>query len=43
MNPSLAIGACGSAFLVALGVFLWLRFGDVIFAAMTEFGVLICG
>lgn len=43
MSPALAIGTAGSAFLLALGGFLWLRFGDVIFYAITEFGVLICG
>lgn len=43
MSPELAIGTVGSAFLLALGAFLWVRFGDVIFYALTEFGVLICG
>lgn len=32
----------GGVFLLALGGVLWLEMGDVVFAAMAEFGTLLC-
>lgn len=43
MSPSVAIGLGGAAFVLALGVTLWVEHGAVIFEALTAFGVLICG
>ncbi|GAB5378422.1 MAG: hypothetical protein AcusKO_48840 [Acuticoccus sp.] len=43
MNLGAAIGVGAGAFLLALGGVLWLGFGPVIYSAITEFGVLICG
>ena len=41
LTAAIAVGA--GVFLTALGGALWLGFGPVIVAALTEFGVLICG
>ncbi|MEM7696518.1 MAG: hypothetical protein AAF318_18890 [Pseudomonadota bacterium] len=42
MSGALTFGAAG-AFLVALGVALWVMAGPAIFSAFTAFGLLICG
>jgi len=43
VSPSVAIGLGGAIFALALGVTLWVNYGAVIFSAITEFGMLICG
>jgi len=43
MNAATASGVFGAAFLLALGVVLWLEAGPAVFSAVTAFGTLICG
>lgn len=43
MNLAAGIAVGASVFLTALGAVLWLGFGPIIFSAITEFGLLICG
>ena len=43
MNAGVSLGVGGAAFATALAGVLWWKFGTAVFAAMTEFGQLICG
>ncbi|MEM6761374.1 MAG: hypothetical protein AAF615_00720 [Pseudomonadota bacterium] len=43
MTTPVLLGFGGASFLLAVGITLWWQAGPAIFAAMTEFGQIICG